>query len=43
MSVEINNESAVQVDELALQRLISFALERLFVHPDAELAILLVD
>ena len=43
MSVEVNNESAVEVDELSLQRLVAFALEGLFVHPDAELAIVLVD
>jgi probable rRNA maturation factor len=43
MSVEINNESGIPVDETALQRLVSFALDRLRVHRDAELAILLVD
>lgn len=43
MSTEINNESVIAVDELALQRLASFALEHLHVHPDAELAIMLVD
>ncbi|MEO6505915.1 MAG: rRNA maturation RNase YbeY [Terrimesophilobacter sp.] len=43
MSIEINNESAIAVDESALQRLAIFALDHLNVHPDAELAILLVD
>jgi len=43
MSIEINNESGVEVDEAALQRLATFALDHLYVHPDAELAILLVD
>lgn len=43
MSIEINNESVVPVDEAALQRLSIFALDHLFVHPDAELAIVLVD
>ena len=43
MSIEINNESGVQVEESALQRLATFALDHLHVHPDAELAILLVD
>jgi probable rRNA maturation factor len=43
MSIEINNESAVEVDEGALLRLATFALDHLRVHPDADLAILLVD
>ena len=43
MSVEINNESTIPVDETALQRLVSFALDQLHVHQDAELAIVLVD
>lgn len=43
MSIEINNESAVAVDEPALQRLVGFALDQLHVHPDAELGIVLVD
>jgi len=43
VSIEINNESGVEVDEAALQRLATFALDHLHVHPDAELAILLVD
>jgi probable rRNA maturation factor len=43
MSIEVNNESAVPVDEAALQRLATYALDHLHVHPDAELAIVLVD
>ncbi|HWR84764.1 MAG TPA: rRNA maturation RNase YbeY [Rhodoglobus sp.] len=43
MSIEVNNESGVAVDEAAIQRLAVFALDHLHVHPDAELAILFVD
>ncbi|MGN6325535.1 rRNA maturation RNase YbeY [Pseudolysinimonas sp.] len=43
MSIEITNESGVEVDESALLRLATFALDHLRVHPDADLAILLVD
>jgi probable rRNA maturation factor len=43
MSIEINNESQIPVDEAALLRLAGYALEQLHVHPDAELAIVLVD
>ena len=43
MSVEINNESEIAVDEPTLQRLVSFALDEMKVHQDAELAIVLVD
>jgi len=43
VSIEINNESGVEVDESALLRLATYALDQLHVHPDAELAILLVD
>ncbi|MES2171695.1 MAG: rRNA maturation RNase YbeY [Actinomycetota bacterium] len=43
MSIDINNESMVSVDETALLRLATFALDYLHVHPDAELAIVLVD
>jgi probable rRNA maturation factor len=43
VSIEVNNESAVQVDEGALQRLAMYALDTMHVHPEAELAILLVD
>jgi probable rRNA maturation factor len=43
VSIEINNESAVPVDEGALQRLASYTLDVMHVHPDADLAIVLVD
>ena len=43
MSIEVNNESAIDVDEAALQRLAVYALDAMHVHPDAELAIVLVD
>ncbi|WP_291040166.1 rRNA maturation RNase YbeY [Herbiconiux sp.] len=43
MSIEVNNESAIPVDEPTLLRLASYALEQMHVHPDAELAIVLVD
>lgn len=43
MSIEINNESGVAVDEAALVRLSAYGLDFLHVHPDADLAIVLVD
>jgi probable rRNA maturation factor len=43
VSIEINNESVIPVDEAAIQRLSTFALDYLHVHPDADLAIVLVD
>jgi probable rRNA maturation factor len=43
MSIEINNESGIDVDESVIQRLVTYDLDQLHVHPDAELAILLVD
>jgi len=43
MSIEINNESGAEVDEGALQRLATYALDHLHVHRDADLAILMVD
>ena len=43
MSIEVNNESGIEVDEAALQRLAVYALDAMHVHPDAELAIVLVD
>ena len=43
MSIEINNESAIEVDEAAIQRLAVYALDAMHVHPDAEIAIVLVD
>ncbi len=43
MSIEINNESTVPVDEAAILRLAAFALDTMHVHADADLAIVLVD
>ncbi len=43
MSVEINNESGLEVDSPGLVRLATFALSELRIHPQAELSILLVD
>lgn len=43
MSVEVNNESAVEVDEQRLIQLAMFALDQLRIHPQSELSILLVD
>src|SRR3954469_2667097 len=43
MSVEVNNESGIPVDESAVQRLVTFGLDLLHVHPDADVAILFVD
>ena len=41
--IDINNESGVAVDELGLVALARFALEKLRIHPQADLSILLVD
>ncbi|WP_353113325.1 rRNA maturation RNase YbeY [Microbacterium sp.] len=41
--IEINNESAIEVDETVLQRLTAFNLVQLHVSADAEVAIVLVD
>lgn len=43
MTIEINNESDTTVDEERVLRLASFALDRLRIHPDAELAIQFVN
>jgi probable rRNA maturation factor len=43
VSIEVNNESAIAVDEAALQRVAAYGLAAMHVHPDAELAIVLVD
>lgn len=43
MTIEINNESGVDVDESRILALASFALDAMHVSPDAELAIVLVD
>lgn len=43
MSIEVNNESSIEVDEGVLQRAVAHVLDQLHVHPDAEVAIVLVD
>ena len=43
MSIEINNESNIPVEEAVILRLVAFALDAMHVHADAELAIVLVD
>ena len=43
MTIEILNESGAQLDERALSRLARFVIDRMRVHPMAELCIRLVD
>ena len=43
MSVEVANESGTPVDEQALSLLARFVLDRMRIHPQAELSVLLVD
>lgn len=43
MTIDINNESGLDADCAGLVRLATFALDRLRIHPLAELSILLVD
>ena len=43
MSIEVNNESAIEVDEVSIQRLLTYALDSLHVHPDADVAVVFVD
>lgn len=43
MSIEVNNESGIDADEENLVRLGRFLLDSLYVHPEAELSIILVD
>ena len=43
MSIDISNESGSEVDNAALVRLATFALDQLRIQPLAELSILLVD
>ncbi len=43
MSVEVNNESAVEVDETEIVGLARHVLARMRVHPQAELSVVLVD
>ena len=43
MTIDVNNESGVDVDEKALAGLSQFVLDELRIHPLAELSVLLVD
>ena len=43
MSIEVNNESSFDIDEASLQRLATYCLDAMRVHPDADLALVLVD
>lgn len=43
MAVELANESGVEVDEGQLQDVVLFGMAQMRVHPDADLAIVLVD
>ena len=43
MSIEINNESAVSVDEVRVLALSTFALDYMHLHPNTDLAIVFVD
>ncbi|MCW2846244.1 MAG: hypothetical protein JWR90_218 [Marmoricola sp.] len=43
MTIEIQNESGAVVDELRTQRLARFVMDRMRVHPLAELCVTLVD
>ena len=43
MSIEVQNESGVEIDELRTQRLARFVMDRMRVHPLAELCVTAVD
>jgi probable rRNA maturation factor len=43
MSIDVNNESGTEVDEQALVDLSRHVLDRMRIHPQAELSIVLVD
>lgn len=43
MTIDVNNESGVEVDAEALVHLSRFVLDRLRIHPLAELSLVLVD
>lgn len=43
MSIEINNESGVEIDEAAVLRLATFVLDAMYVHPDSDLSIVFSD
>ena len=43
MSIEVNNESGVEVDETGIVGLARHVLTRMHIHPQAELSVVLVD
>jgi probable rRNA maturation factor len=43
VTIEVNNETSTEIDVKALSDLARFVLDRLRIHPQAELAIMLVD
>ncbi|MGO4453864.1 rRNA maturation RNase YbeY [Arthrobacter sp. RAF14] len=43
MSIEVNNESGVDANEEDIVRLARFIFDELYIHPEAELSVLLVD
>lgn len=43
MAIDVLNETESSIDEAQLVRLVAFDLEKLFVHPDADVSIVLVD
>ena len=43
MTIEINNESTIEIDETRVLRLVEYILGAMHVSPDAELALVLVD
>lgn len=43
MSIEINNESNMDIDEAKMLRLATHNLDQLHIHPDADLSIVFVD
>ncbi len=43
MTIEVQNESGTEIDELRTQRLSRFVLDRMRVHPLAELSVTVVD
>lgn len=43
MSIEINNESNMEVDEAKILRLVTHNLDQLHIHPDADLSVVFVD
>jgi len=43
VTIEVNNETATNLDEKDLSDLCRFVLDRMRIHPQAELAVLLVD